>query len=102
MAEVLLTKLEQAKKLEYAIVGIDKHIELMSKIMNSFAQEYNKNTESPALPPVCVKCNPQYSNYMHLDHRFLPVNQTLFWTAYLNKAKDEKDKMQKELETLMN
>ena len=97
-----LTKLEQAKKIEYAIIGIDKHIELMGKILSSFADEYNNNPESPMLAPVCVKCNPKFSNYMPLDVRFMPTETSAFWIAYMKKAKGEKEKLQKELETLMN
>lgn len=90
-----LSKIEQIKKLEYAIVGVQKHKDLIAKITSGYLMLNN------TLPPVCCRVNPQYSNYMALDVQYLPMTETEFWDGYRENIDMRINQLQEELNDLL-
>lgn len=91
-----VSKLDQAKKLEYQIGEATKHKELINKII------LNHSDAGNGMPPISVKTNAQYSNFMVLLAEYLPIDANKFWTTYLNKVDEKIQKLEKELSLLFS
>lgn len=91
-----LTKIEQLDKLKYELEGVKKHQVLIGKIVSG----YKGNAQT--LPPVCCRTNPQYSNYMALDTKYLPMSEDQFWDGYQENMKMKIESIQADIDDLLN